>query len=101
MRVLECQETGSGGGVKQNVPFLRRLKCSIKGEVKENTSPLAGIFPASPPVGMSKICFDRPHHLLGWFGFPLLAIFIAVGNEAVCSETSKAERRSNGDHSSI
>jgi hypothetical protein len=75
--------------------------CSIKVEVKENTSPPAGIFLASQPPGMSKICFDRPRHLPGCFGFPLLAIFIAVGNEAVCSETSKAERRSNGDHGSI
>jgi hypothetical protein len=63
-------------------PFLPRLKCSIKEEVKENTSPLAGIFPASQPPETSKICFDRPRRLLGWFGFPLLAIFIAVGNEA-------------------
>ena len=43
---------------------------------------MAGIFLASQPPGMSKICFHRPRHLLGCFGFPLLAIFIAVGNEA-------------------
>jgi hypothetical protein len=32
-------------------------ECSIEGEVKENRSPVAGIFPASQPPGMSKICF--------------------------------------------
>jgi hypothetical protein len=42
-----------------------RTKCSIKGEVKENTPPVAGIFLASQPPEMSKICFNRPRHLPG------------------------------------
>ena len=52
--------------------------------------------------------FDRPHRVLGcWttvrrLGFPLPAVFIACfATKPVSSETSKAERRSSGVHSSI
>src|SRR5215469_12628237 len=54
------------------------------------------------------MCFDRPHHSLGswaWtqrLGFSLLAVVIADWRRSLfSSETSKAERRSSGDHGSI
>jgi|SRR6516165_5281670 hypothetical protein len=57
---------------------------------------------------MSRICFDRPHHVLGcWTFLPsglrsLQAVFIArLQRQTVSSETSKAECWSSGDHGSI
>src|SRR5215469_5417238 len=54
------------------------------------------------------MCSDRPQHSLGswaWaqrLGFSLLAVFIAFWRRSLfSSETSKAERRSSGDHGSI
>jgi hypothetical protein len=57
---------------------------------------------------MSRICFDRPHHVLGcwtlWpsdLGFLYQRFSSPVATKPVSSETSKAERRSSGVHSSI
>src|SRR5215831_9780981 len=54
------------------------------------------------------MCFDGPHHSLGswaWTrrcGFSLVAVVMAYWRRSlVSSETSKAERRSNGDHGSM
>jgi len=57
---------------------------------------------------MSKICFDRPHHVLGrWALWPSDSGFLyqrfssLFATKPVSSETSKAERAQSGDHSSI
>ena len=81
-----------------------------KRKSQEKKFPLwAGILLLSSPFEMSRICFDRPHHLLGsWtakaqpLGFPTWRFSLhGLATKPVSSETCKAERRSYGDHGSI
>jgi hypothetical protein len=59
---------------------------------------MAGVFLASQPSYLSRICFDLPHHMLGsWaqprdMGFPPAVVIALYATKPVSSETSKAER---------
>jgi hypothetical protein len=75
----------------------RYRRSSIKGKVKRKILPIAGIFLAFRPRGLSRMCFDRPHHSLGswaWtqrFGFSLIAVVIGIFDEA-CSVPKPAKQ---------
>jgi len=57
------------------------LNRSIKGKVKRKISPYGQEFTCfRAPVGMSRMCFDRPHHLLGSWGMdPEVWVFSGSG----------------------
>jgi hypothetical protein len=84
--VVDIRRQGASLAVGFHTPIAQTLSNQnrkvLQAGVKENTPPPTAIFLASQPHAMSESGFDRPHDLLGWFGSPLLTIFIAVGNEA-------------------
>jgi hypothetical protein len=75
---------------------------------EKNTSPVAGFVLAVQPTPLSKIVFairslisGRYEQLCSALGFSTSGSHRFFATKPVSSETNKAERRSNGDHSSI
>ena len=74
---------------------------SIKGKVKKNISPAAGIFLAFQPSLNERDCFNRPHHVLGswawmaqrFWGFSHSGFHRLLANEA-CQFRNQQSRTS-------